>query len=198
MSDDSRQPSRRGFLRGALGVGATLALGGLGAATVGQARRREWVWQLDPDICIQCGQCATECVLNPSAVKCVQNYEICGYCDLCFGYFQPGITDLNTGAENLLCPAGAIERVFVEEPYYEYNIDEELCIGCGKCVKPCLAFGNGSFFLQVRHDRCINCNQCSIARKCPSNAYKRVPADKPYLLRGYDPDKVPLKTRRVR
>jgi electron transport complex protein RnfB len=59
-----------------------------------------------------------------------------------------------------------------------------LCIGCGKCVTGCSAFGNGSLFLQVRHDRCLNCNSCSIARSCPSNAYKRVPAHDPYILKG--------------
>jgi len=79
---------------------------------------------------------------------------------------------------------GAIKRSYIEDPYYEYTIDETLCIGCGECVKACAAFGNGSLFLQVRHDRCLNCNQCSIARNCPSGAFKRVPADAPYLLKG--------------
>ncbi len=86
-------------------------------------------------------------------------------------------------AENQLCPTGAIERRFVEDPYYQYSIDEPLCIGCGKCVEGCEAFGNGSLFLQIRHDRCVNCNQCSIAAACPSDAFVRVPASKPYLLK---------------
>ncbi|MHC4761400.1 MAG: hypothetical protein ACYS9H_08680 [Planctomycetota bacterium] len=34
-----------------------------------------------------CGNCATHCVLNESAVKCVHAYAMCGYCDLCTGYF---------------------------------------------------------------------------------------------------------------
>jgi len=51
-------------------------------------------------------------------------------------------------------PDGAIKRAYVEDPYFEYTIDERLCIGCGKCVKGCNAFGNGSLQLQVRHDRC--------------------------------------------
>jgi len=62
-------------------------------------------------------------------------------------------------------------------------------MGCGKCVKGCKTFGNGSLFLQVRHDRCLNCNECSIAAACPSGAFKRVPADKPYLLKRVDIDK---------
>ena len=143
-----------------------------------------YVWQLDPYKCVQCGRCATNCVLNPSAVKCVHGFALCGYCKLCFGYFQPGAGALNANAENQLCPTGAIKRTFIEAPYYEYTLDEDLCIGCGKCVKGCGAFGNGSLFLQVRHDRCVNCNECSIARSCPSGAYRRVPVHKPYILKG--------------
>jgi hypothetical protein len=44
-------------------------------------------------------------------------------------------------------------------------------------------FGNASFYLQVRHDRCLNCNDCSIARQCPANAWERVPANQPYKLK---------------
>jgi electron transport complex protein RnfB len=111
---------------------------------------------------------------------------MCGYCDLCTGYLEPEPTALDTGAENELCPNGALGRVFIEEPYFEYNVDESLCNGCGKCVKGCGIFGNGSLFLQVRHDRCLNCNECSIAVACPSQAFKRVPADEPYLLKKVD------------
>ncbi|MFC1492570.1 4Fe-4S binding protein, partial [candidate division KSB1 bacterium] len=123
-------------------------------------------------------------VLPLSAVKCVNSYSLCGYCDLCTGYLQPGTKSRNTGAENQLCPSGAINRKFIENPYFEYTINEELCIGCGKCVKGCASFGNGSFYLQVIHDRCLNCNECSIARSCPSQAFRRVPARTPYILRG--------------
>jgi electron transport complex protein RnfB len=33
----------------------------------------------------------------------------------------------------------------------------------------------------VRHDRCLNCNECAIARVCPADAFRRVPVDQPYL-----------------
>lgn len=141
------------------------------------------VWQLDPEKCVQCGQCATNCVLSPSAVKCVHTYSICGYCKLCFGFFQPGPQILDEAAENQLCPVGAIGRKYVEEPYFEYTIDESLCVGCSKCVKGCNTFGNGSLQLQVRHDRCVNCNECSIARNCPADAYLKVPLDEFNLMR---------------
>jgi electron transport complex protein RnfB len=29
----------------------------------------------------------------------------------------------------------------------------------------------------------LNCNECAIARNCPSEAFVRVPSDKPYILR---------------
>ena len=73
---------------------------------------------------------------------------------------------------------------FIEEPYFEYIINKDLCIGCAKCVAGCSSFGNGSLQLQIRHDLCVNCNECSIARVCPSDAIHRVPADKPYLIKG--------------
>jgi electron transport complex protein RnfB len=166
--------------------GRLLALAGAGAAlgyAAGSGKKREYVWQLDPYKCIQCGKCATECVLEPSAVKCVHAFAMCGYCELCTGYFEPDAEKLDTAAENALCPTGAIKRSFVEDPYYAYVIDEALCVGCGKCVAGCAKFGNGSLFLQVRHDRCVNCNECAIAKKCPAQAFSRVPADQPYLLK---------------
>ena len=149
----------------------------------GAVAARRTVWQIDPYKCISCGNCATKCVLDISAVKCVHSFPMCGYCKLCTGYFEPDPNALNTGAENQLCPLGAIQRKYVEDPYYEYTIDESLCIGCAKCAKGCDAFGNGSLYMQVRHDRCLNCNECSIAVACPSGAFKRVPADEPYLLK---------------
>jgi len=147
---------------------------------------RQMVWQIDPAKCIQCGRCATNCVMSPSAVKCTHAFAMCGYCDLCGGYFKPGTKTLDTAAEHQLCPTNALKRKFIEDPFFEYTVDEELCIGCGKCVKGCGAFGNGSLQLQVHHDRCKNCNQCSIARNCPSQAFTRVPANKPSLLKTFE------------
>lgn len=183
MADTKPSATRRQFFRDGL-RGALLF--GLGAVTTLFARHsqpKKLVWQIDPAKCVMCTNCATQCVLQPSAVKCVQIYPICGYCKLCTGYFEPQPNALNTGAENQLCPTGSIKRTALEDPYYDYTIDEPLCIGCAKCVKGCVLFGNGSFQLQVRHDRCVNCNECSIAVVCPGQAFKRVPADQPYLLK---------------
>ena len=163
---------------------ALLLLGGAGTLLLKRRASARTVWQLDPRKCIQCGQCATTCVLGPSAVKCVHAFSMCGYCELCTGFFEPQPNALNTGAENQLCPVGAIRRRYVEDPYFEYTIDESLCIGCGKCVKGCTTFGNGSLQLQVRHDRCVGCNECSIAIACPAGAFSRVPAERAYLMKG--------------
>ncbi len=189
MTEKNKHIGRRDFLGSIARVGVAIGIGGLGGYLVGRASKEDMVWQIDPSLCIQCGRCADHCVLSPSAVKCVHVYDMCGYCDLCGGYFRPETKKLTTAAENQLCPTNAIKRTFVEEPFFEYEIDEGLCIGCGKCVKGCSAFGNGSLQLQVRHNICVNCNECSIARACPSNAFKRVPASNPYLLVGFEDKK---------
>jgi len=189
MAESEQGTNRRGFLRTSMRGACLAGLGGAVGFLATRSQAGDTVWQLDPEKCIQCGNCATHCVLKPSAVKCVHAYAMCGYCELCTGYFEPEPNALNTGAENQLCPVAAIQRTFVEDPYYEYTIDESLCIGCGKCVEGCRAFGNGSLYLQVRHDLCLNCNECSIAAACPSNAFRRVPADQPYLHpEGYPHD----------
>ncbi len=188
-SGKSKKIDRREFLHNGIRVAAAIGIGGIGAIVLKNVSGAETVWQLDPAKCVQCERCSTNCVLTPSAVKCIHVYDMCGYCDLCGGYFRPETKVLTTAAENQLCPTSAITRKFIEEPFFEYDIDKELCIGCGKCVKGCGAFGNGSLQLQVNHDLCVNCNQCAIARDCPADAFSRVPADSPYIFQGFKSEK---------
>lgn len=177
--------NRKEFISKGSRLAASLCLGGMcGHILASRSVDRETVWQIDPAKCVQCGNCATECIHTQSAVRAVHAFDVCGYCNLCGGYFPPAVNDLSTAAENLLCPTSAIKRTFVEEPFFEYSIIEELCIGCSKCVKGCAAFGNGSLYLQIQQDICTNCNECAIARSCPSDAISRVSADDPYKLRG--------------
>jgi len=182
--EKNRKLNRRRFIEKGFRAALGLFLAGVGGAAITRTTPKQYVWQIDPFKCTQCGRCADFCVLEPSAVKCVHAFDLCGYCDLCGGYFKSDANELETGAENQLCPTAAIERRFIEEPYFEYIISEDLCIGCAKCVKGCSSFGNGSLHLQIRHDLCVNCNECAIARVCPSDAINRVPVDDPYTIKG--------------
>ena len=179
--NESKPINRRDFFKNLFFSILTFLLGGILVSKLFRFRSQNTVWQLDPKKCVQCGRCATTCVLKLSAAKCVNEYSICGYCNLCFGYFLPGAKKLTEAAENQVCPTGALQRKFIEDPYFEYSINERLCIGCAKCVHGCELFGNGSLYLQVRHDRCLNCNDCSIARNCAGRAYSRVPRNNPYF-----------------
>jgi len=181
------QVDRRKFLSDGIRTVGTVALAGAAGTLAGRASCAEqMVWQLDPDKCMACSNCATKCVLDVSAVKCVNCFDMCGYCDICTGYFEMGYTALDTAAENQACPTGAIARRFVEQRsgqrFYEYTIDEPLCIGCGKCVKGC-ALMNGSLYMQVEHDRCLDCNECAIAIACPTQAFYRIPASQKEILK---------------
>jgi electron transport complex protein RnfB len=181
--ETTTETGRRRFLRNCMRGVVAASVGGAAARVVSRSDRDDYVWQIDPYKCTQCGLCATECVLNPSAVKCVHVHARCWYCDLCGGYHQSYTRETDTAAEHQICPTSAISRTYIENPFYKYDVDESKCIGCGLCVKGCGAFGNGSLFLQVRHDRCTNCNECAIARACPADAFKRVPATTPYMLK---------------
>jgi Na+-translocating ferredoxin:NAD+ oxidoreductase subunit B len=181
------QVDRRSFLADSMRTVGTVALAGAAGVLVGRAGSAEpMVWQLDPDKCIACTNCATKCVLDVSAVKCINCFDMCGYCDICTGYFEMGYLALDTAAENQACPTGAIVRRFIEERsgqrFYEYTIDEPLCIGCGKCVKGC-ALMNGSLYMQVEHDRCVDCNECAIAIACPTQAFYRIPASQTEIMK---------------
>lgn len=178
---------RREFLKGTARTGIAIGLGGLTCALAQKERHAAGtlVWQIDPEKCIGCGKCATSCVLNISAVKCFHNHHMCGYCELCTGFFLPesDLSSLHTGADMQICPTAAIKRKYVEYPTYEYTIDSDLCVGCGKCVEGCCAFGNGSLYLQIEQRLCVQCNQCAIAAVCPSNAIRQIPANQPYSLK---------------
>jgi Na+-translocating ferredoxin:NAD+ oxidoreductase subunit B len=177
----NKYQTRREFVRKAGKLAVSLPLVLIPASLLKKTTATGYVWQIDPFKCTQCGQCKTNCVLTPSASKCVHAYQMCGFCDLCGGYQRQGVKNISTAAENQLCPTGAITRTFVEEPYFQYTIDENFCDGCAKCVKGCADFGNGSLYMQIKHDICVNCNDCSIARTCPSDAISRIPAEQAYI-----------------
>jgi electron transport complex protein RnfB len=181
----SEKPNRREFLDRSFRI---LGLAGIGGSAILLAKRSasSMVFQVDPSKCVACDLCRTSCVLSHSAVKAVNEFTKCGYCQLCPAYFdvtsQPDEKGLPTGKT---CPQDALKRRVVgkideEDPnnnYYEYTIDESLCDGCGKCVKACKPpAGNGSLHLEVRYDRCLECDSCAIQRVCPESAIMRIPA----------------------
>ncbi len=106
MSEDKSQKKidRRDFIHNGIRFSLLVGIGGLGGILAKNTLGTEMVWQLDASKCVQCGRCATDCVLTPSAVKCMHVYDMCGYCDLCGGYFRPEAKDRSTAAENQLCP----------------------------------------------------------------------------------------------
>ena len=180
----SEKSNRRQFIDRSLRILGFAGIGGA-AAVLTHRTAKSNVFQVDPSRCIACDLCRTSCVLSFSAVKAVNIFDACGYCQLCPAYFdvtsQPDEMGLPTGK---VCPQDALKRRIVgeideEDPnnnYYEYTVDESLCDGCGKCVKACKPpAGNGALHLQVRYNRCHECDSCAIQRACPENAIVRIP-----------------------
>lgn len=180
----SEKPNRRQFIDRSLRI---IGFAGIGSAAAVLSLRtaKSTVFQVDPARCAACDLCRTSCVLSFSAVKAVNEFTQCGYCQLCPAYYdvtsQPDDMGIPTGKT---CPQDALKRRIVgeideEDPnnnYYEYSIDESLCDGCGKCVKACRPpAGNGSLHLQIRYNRCDECDSCAIQIACPESAIIRVP-----------------------
>src|SRR4030043_1063020 len=95
MAENKYPLTRRRFLRDGLWGTCFAGLGALTGFAFNKVRKTRTVWQIDPQICIACGNCATYCVLEESAVKCMHAHAICGYCRICFGFFGPEPADIN-------------------------------------------------------------------------------------------------------
>ena len=84
---------------------------------------RSSVFQVDPSRCAACDLCRTSCVLSQSAVKAVNDFTKCGYCQLCPSYFdvtsQPDEKGLPTGKT---CPQDALKRRVVGKVDTEIEI----------------------------------------------------------------------------
>jgi Na+-translocating ferredoxin:NAD+ oxidoreductase subunit B len=198
--------SRRGFLIRTGQVACVAALAGAGGVLVRRACSGD-SWIILPDRCVNirlgvtgadevCNSCAESCVLALSAVRAVNEYNQCGRCCICPAYFD---VRSQVGPDGLpskkLCPRDAIRRVPIGEidpfdplnNFYEYQIDDELCNGCGLCVMECKdPAGLGSIRLEVRYDLCLRCNRCSIAEICPDDAFERFPGKVLHLLDRHD------------
>ena len=179
----SEKSSRREFIDRSFRFVGIVGIGGA-AAVLARRAAGNTVFQVDPAKCVACDLCRTSCALSHSAVKAVNVFKACGYCQLCPAYYdvtsQPDEMGLPTGK---VCPQDALKRRVVgkidkEDPnnnYYEYVVDESLCDGCGKCVKACKPpAGNGALRLEVRYNRCLECDSCSIQIACPHSAIVRI------------------------
>lgn len=180
----SEKSTRRQFIDRSVRL---FSFAGIGTAAGLLTRRATGnaVYQVDPFKCTACDLCRTSCVLSHSAVKAVNDFEKCGYCMLCPAYMDvTSMPDERGIPSGIVCPQDALKRQVVgeEDPddpnnnYYEYVVDEELCDGCGKCVKACKPpAGNGSLRLEVRYNLCLECNECAILIACPDAAIVRIP-----------------------
>jgi len=179
----SEQSTRRQFFDRTFRVAGFLTLSVAAGKLVTRAAA-DTVYQVDPNRCSTCDLCRTSCVLTHSAVKAVNDFDKCGYCMLCPAYFDvTSVPDRMGIPLGKVCPRDALKRQVVGEVdetdpnnnYYEYFVDESLCDGCGRCVKACLPpAGNGSLRLEIRYDRCLECNSCAIQVVCPDDAIVRV------------------------
>ena len=57
---------------------------------------------------------------------------------LCTGYFEPEPGELSSGAEHQLRPTAAINRTFVEDPYYQYPYFPDNSVRLGMQFAPIL------------------------------------------------------------
>ncbi|MCX7935061.1 MAG: hypothetical protein N3A66_07355 [Planctomycetota bacterium] len=132
------------------------------------------IWQIDPDRCAFCELCARACVQKPSAVKAYNDQTLCSNCVVCYGH----IANWNAASDQIdiqptICPQQALRRRPLAggaEGYFLYEVIPERCNGCGRCAKECNRYGSRSLFLFIRPDLCLGCNECAIARVCPTKA----------------------------
>ncbi len=188
--DNTDKPTRRDVL-GHVARGATL-VGIVGTAAHLIVRSdAHGAWGIDSGRCVNsrmgatgvdvCQLCSTECIEPLSAVRAVNDFSRCGRCYICPAFYNvTSAVDAEGLPSEKRCPRDAILRkpigwVDEDDPannFYEYEIDELRCNGCGLCVMGCKEpAGLGSITLEVRHDLCVDCNRCSIATSCPDDAY---------------------------
>lgn len=129
-------------------------------------------WVIDPAKCVGCGTCAEACVRPESAVKAEIDYSLLESVELDPAVFKKTKPGSSTSLENRICPTDAIKREKENDSTWIYSIDSKKCIGCGACAIRSKRKGSGAFKLKIT-DKCLSCNECSIAIDCPAGAIKR-------------------------
>jgi polyferredoxin len=73
---------------------------------------------------------------------------------------------------NLICPFGALQKVFGAKAHLSHRVSEQACIGCRRCEKACssaaIAVGKTDKKAHINTALCHQCNSC--AEVCPENA----------------------------
>jgi electron transport complex protein RnfB len=182
----SEKPSRRDFLRKTGQLACAGFLGGIVYRVFADKSfdsedqpQTRYAWQINHDKCTYCGQCETACVRKPSAVKAVNDQKKCSFCVVCYGHITNKLIEsskIETDGKKV-CPHNAVKRKNYcggLDGYYIYSVDDKRCVGCAKCVERCNFEGNQSMFLIIRPDLCLGCNDCDIAKQCPSQAIERI------------------------
>jgi len=76
LPETGKHLNRRDFLKTGLRAAAFLSLASITGYSLSKSMSDDLVWQIDPTKCVQCGKCATNCVLNMSAVKCMHVHKM--------------------------------------------------------------------------------------------------------------------------
>lgn len=66
----------------------------------------------------------------------------------------------------VICPLGAFYALFNKISFYKLEVNDELCINCGKCSRTCKMDVDPS--KTPNHSECIRCGECISA--CPTKA----------------------------
>lgn len=79
---------------------------------------------------------------------------------------------------NLICPFGALQRVFGKAAIFSHWVNKTQCIGCKRCEKVCpaeaIVVGEDDRKATISRRLCLQCNACQ--QVCPTDAipYTRV------------------------
>ena len=74
---------------------------------------------------------------------------------------------------NLICPFGALQKLFGRRPLFSKEVSEDACIGCAKCEKACPSAAikvNENKKAVIEKSLCHQCENCAVV--CPTDAIK--------------------------
>lgn len=73
---------------------------------------------------------------------------------------------------NLICPFGALQRVFGKFAFFSKKVNKNLCVGCKLCEKACpsqsIVVSSEDHKASINYSLCHQCNNCK--EVCPKDA----------------------------